>query len=103
LKLNDRQNKLQQILSPNTDDEGVWIHQNAWFHLGKFDKNITTDYALKDKSNGVYCFVISGVFNVDGQVLSRRDAMGIWEIEKLNLESLSENAEILLMEVPMNI
>jgi redox-sensitive bicupin YhaK (pirin superfamily) len=103
LKLNDRQNKLQQILSPNTDDEGVWIHQNAWFHLGKFDQNITTDYALKDKSNGVYCFVISGEFNVDGQVLSRRDAMGIWEIEKLNLESLSENAEILLMEVPMNI
>jgi redox-sensitive bicupin YhaK (pirin superfamily) len=103
LKIADRQNKLQQILSPNTDDEGVWIHQNAWFHLGKFDKNITTDYALKDKSNGVYCFVISGEFNVDGQVLSRRDAMGIWEIEKMKIESLSDQSEILLMEVPMNI
>ena len=31
----DRHNKLQQILSPNPDDTGVWIHQNAWFHLGK--------------------------------------------------------------------
>ena len=44
LNLEDRHNKLQQILSPNADDEGVWIHQNAWFHLGKFDKGISTEY-----------------------------------------------------------
>lgn len=31
-------NRFQQILSPNADDDGVWIHQNAWFHLGKFDR-----------------------------------------------------------------
>merc|ERR1711969_247195 len=29
----DRKNKLQQILSPNKEDEGVWIYQDAWFHL----------------------------------------------------------------------
>jgi redox-sensitive bicupin YhaK (pirin superfamily) len=34
----ERNNKLQQILSPNAEDAGVWIHQDAWFHLGKFDK-----------------------------------------------------------------
>jgi redox-sensitive bicupin YhaK (pirin superfamily) len=33
----ERNNKLQQILSPNAEDAGVWIHQDAWFHLG-FDK-----------------------------------------------------------------
>ncbi len=47
LNLEDRHNKLQQILSPNPDDEGVWIHQNAWFHLGKFDKGVSTEYNLK--------------------------------------------------------
>jgi redox-sensitive bicupin YhaK (pirin superfamily) len=26
----ERNNKLQQILSPNAED-GVWIHQDAWF------------------------------------------------------------------------
>lgn len=103
LKLADRQNKLQQILSPNTDDEGVWIHQNAWFHLGKFDKNFKTSYKLKDQSNGVYCFVISGSFNIEGQLLSRRDGMGIWDLENMSIESLSDQSEILLMEVPMNI
>ena len=38
LNLKDRHNKLQQIVSPNADDAGVWIHQNAWFHLGDLDK-----------------------------------------------------------------
>ncbi|HEY2581385.1 MAG TPA: pirin family protein, partial [Mucilaginibacter sp.] len=57
LNLEDRHNKLQQILSPNANDEGVWIHQNAWFHLGKFDKGISTDYMIKAKGNGVYVFV----------------------------------------------
>ena len=103
LKIADRQNKLQQILSPNTDDEGVWIHQNAWFHLGKFEKNFKTSYSLKDSSNGVYCFVLSGSFNIEGQLLSRRDGMGIWDLENMNIESLSDQSEILLMEVPMNI
>jgi redox-sensitive bicupin YhaK (pirin superfamily) len=56
LNLEDRHNKLQQILSPNAGDEGVWIHQNAWFHLGKFDKGISTEYAIKGKGNGVYVY-----------------------------------------------
>jgi len=44
LNIADRKNKLQQILSPNSDDDGVWIHQNAWFHLANFDKGTTTNY-----------------------------------------------------------
>ena len=49
----DRKNKLQQILSPNADDDGVWIHQDAWFHMGKFDKEMTLDYTIKKEGNGV--------------------------------------------------
>ncbi|HEV3326160.1 MAG TPA: pirin family protein, partial [Puia sp.] len=30
-------NRLQQILSPNPDDDGVWIYQDAWFHTGRWD------------------------------------------------------------------
>ena len=48
----DRHNRLQQILSPSPDDDGVWIHQNAWFHLGKFDSGVSSTYSLKDKNNG---------------------------------------------------
>ena len=60
LNLEDRRNKLQPILSPNPEDEGVWIYQNAWFHIGKFEKGFKTDYKVRTKGNGVYAFVLSG-------------------------------------------
>jgi len=99
----DRHNKLQQIVSPNPDDEGVWIHQNAWFHLGRFDKEFTSVYSLKLKGNGVYAFVLDGNFMIEGINLKTRDGLGIWDTNTISIIANSKNAEILLMEVPMNI
>jgi len=103
LNENDRQNKFQQILSPDPDDEGVWIHQNAWFHIGQFDKDVSSEYQIKGKGNGVYVFIISGSATVEGQELDRRDGMGIWDINELKVTSNAPQTEILLMEVPMNL
>jgi len=103
LNENDRQNKFQQILSPNPVDEGVWIHQNAWFHIGQFDKDVSSEYQIKGKGNGVYVFIISGSATVEGQELDRRDGMGIWDINELKVTSNAPQTEILLMEVPMNL
>lgn len=100
LKAEDRHNKLQQIVSPNADDAGVWIYQNAWFHLGKFDKGITTDYTIKSKGNGLYIFNLSGTLKVDDQLLNTRDGFGIWDIEKVTLKA-DTDTEFLIMEVPM--
>lgn len=97
----ERHNKLQQVLSPNPDDDGVWIHQDAWFHLGKFDKDFSTDYQLKKKGNGVYAFVLKGDITINGIALNERDGLGIWNTEALNFIANSQDAEILLMEVPM--
>lgn len=103
LQLADRKNKLQQILSPNPDDAGVWIHQNAWFHLGTLDKDFKTEYTLKGGSgNGMYAFVLSGNVTINGQALNPRDGLGIWDVAKLDIKADS-NAELLLMEVPMQI
>jgi redox-sensitive bicupin YhaK (pirin superfamily) len=98
----DRENKFQQILSPNVDDAGVWIHQDAWFNLGKFEKGISTEYKLNKTGNGVYAFVLSGEVTINGQQLSSRDAVGVWETEKISV-SAEANAEVLLMEVPMTL
>lgn len=100
LNIADRHNKLQQILSPNPEDEGVWIHQNAWFHMGTFDKGIGTEYKIKAKGNGVYVFILKGDVTINGQVLSTRDGFGIWDVDSLSIKADSD-AEILLMEVPM--
>ncbi len=97
----DRNNKLQQILSPNADDAGVWIHQDAWFHLAKFDKDTSTTYQLKKEGNGVYAFILSGNVTINGQELETRDGLGITDFETLDIKATSA-AEFLLMEIPMN-
>jgi quercetin 2,3-dioxygenase len=102
LKKEDRKNKLQQILSPNADDEGVWIHQDAWFHLADFDKGTAADYTIKKSGNGVYAFVLKGDVTINGQALNTRDGLGIWDVDTLNITADS-NAEFLLMEVPMTV
>ena len=96
----DRKNKLQQILSPNPEDEGVWIHQDAWFHLGQFDQDITTTYTIKKKGNGLYAFVLKGNVTINGQELNTRDGFGLWNIDIIEIKANSD-AEILLMEVPL--
>ena len=96
----DRNNKLQQILSPNADDDGVWIHQDAWFHMGKFDKEMTLDYTIKKEGNGVYAFVIKGDVTINDEKLETRDGLGIWDIDKLNIQ-VTKGAELLLLEIPM--
>ncbi|ROS20223.1 hypothetical protein EDF65_0930 [Chryseobacterium nakagawai] len=95
------QNQFQQILSPNANDEGVWIHQDAWFNLGNFENNVDTNYKINKKGNGVYAFILKGSAEIEGQKLDKRDGFGVWDISDLNIKSTSENTEILLMEVPM--
>lgn len=97
----DRVNKLQQVVSPQKNDEGVWINQDAWFHLGNLKQGFQTAYQVKQKGNGVYAFVISGDVTINGQLLNKRDGLGVWDTDTLDITAGSD-AEILLMEVPMN-
>lgn len=99
----DRHNKLQQILSPVADDEGVWIHQDAWFYLGNFDQNISVNYSLKKKNNGVYAFVLKGKFTVGGTELNERDGFGIWDTGQIDITAMAQDSEILLMDIPMTL
>lgn len=96
-----RHNTFQQIISPNADDEGVWIHQDAWFHLGTFDQGKEVNYQIRKKGNGVYAFIIKGSAEIEGQKVEERDGFGVWDIKDLNIKATQENTEILLMEVPM--
>lgn len=102
LKSIEKENELFQILSPNKDNEGVWIHQDAWFHLGNLNKNWSGEYTLKGKNHGVYLFVINGNISVGNHELYKRDSLGITETDNFKIEALSDS-RILIMEVPMHI
>jgi len=97
----DRHNRLQQILSPDAGDEGVWIYQDAWFHMGKFDNGFETEYTLKKAGNGIYAFVLSGEITVNDHPLKTRDGLGISDASSISIKSGSAS-ELLLMEVPMD-
>jgi len=96
-----RINHLQQILSPNPKDEGVWIYQDAWFYLGKIQKDHQVNYQIKRKGNGLFCFLLNGKMNIKDNPLDKRDAIGIWDEDSIDLTSLADDSEILIMDVPM--
>lgn len=95
-----KKNKFYQILSPNPEDQGVWIHQDAWFHLGDFETGNKTTYTLKKKGNGVYVFVLEGEVQINNQLLGKRDGYGIWDVDQFEFKSMGKS-KVLLMEVPM--
>lgn len=97
-----KENAFYQILSPNSDDQGVWIYQDAWFHLGKFEAGKSDTYEFKKKGNGLYVFVLEGQVEVEGQMLDRRDGLGVWGADQLTVKA-SADSEVLLMEVPMTV
>jgi redox-sensitive bicupin YhaK (pirin superfamily) len=97
-----KKNELFQILSPNRDDEGVWIHQDAWFHLGEFENETASTYQLKKEGNGVYFFVLEGNVEVQGENLNKRDGFGVWDTSSIAFIA-AKGAKFLAMEVPMNI
>lgn len=91
---------LYQIVSPNADDAGAWIHQQAWFHLGNLSEGWKGTYQLKGDNTGVYLFIIEGSIKVAGENLSKRDGIGISEIKEIEIEANSPT-KLLIMEVPM--
>ena len=95
-----KKNQFYQILSPNPDDQGVWIHQDAWFHLGDFEAGKQDTYTIKKPGNGVYAFVVEGDVTINDQPLNKRDGFGLMDIDKLTLTA-DTDARVLLMEVPM--
>jgi len=97
----DRTNKFQAVVSPEKNDSSLWINQDAWFSLGNLSKGVTSDYTVKKTSNGVYVFVIEGEVTANGQKLSKRDGLGVWDTDKISI-SADTDAEVLLIDVPMN-
>lgn len=93
-------NEWLQIISPNKEDAGSWIHQDAWFMLGKFDKSATCSYKLQKEGNGVFLILIEGNAKLGEYELHNKDALAITNTDQLEIEVL-ENSFMLLMEIPM--
>ncbi len=103
IKINEAglKNDFVQILSPNKKDEGVWIYQNAWFHMGEFTEETTLIKSLNGTNSGLFIFVLEGSVHAAGEQLARRDAIGISQVDKVEITAQSDS-KLLLIEVPMD-
>jgi redox-sensitive bicupin YhaK (pirin superfamily) len=86
-------------VSPNRNDDGIWINQQAWFWLGDFKAGQSDTYAIKKSKNGVYFFVVEGTVAIAGEQLERRDGLGIEDAQSVEFEA-SDNCQLLVMDVP---
>ncbi len=85
-------NKLINIVGK----DGVYIHQDATFLRGIFDKDIKVNYKVK---NNIFVFVINGDVNIDKYILTKGDSAEISEVGNLEL-NIKKNSDILIIDVP---
>lgn len=94
-----RTGKWQYLVTPSGGDS-IQAQQDAYFVRQVMTENFTAHYDLHGEYQGAYIFVIEGSVEVEGHVLNRRDALGVWELDRLNFKT-SEGADVLVIEIPM--
>jgi len=83
----------------NSND--LWIHQDASLSLGRFEAGAKITYTLKAPGKGVYFFVMDGEIVLEAHTLEKRDALGIWGIDKAVEGEAQQHTFLLAIEVPM--
>jgi redox-sensitive bicupin YhaK (pirin superfamily) len=78
----------------------LYIHQDAAISVAGIEKGSSVDYEISKSGNGAYIMVIEGNAEINGQKLSKRDAIGVTEADKINIMS-NDGAEVLIIDVPM--
>jgi len=68
--------------------------------MGDFESGQTINYDVKIPGNGIYIFVIEGAAKIDGHTLNKRDALGVYDLSSLTIETEAQS-RLLLMEIPM--
>jgi redox-sensitive bicupin YhaK (pirin superfamily) len=96
----ERQGQFQNVVSPDQNDGGVWINQDAWFWLGDFRVGQSDTYTIKRSGNGAYFFVLEGAVAVTGEQLERRDGIAIEDVASVDFEA-KVDCQLLIMDVPM--
>ncbi|MBL0332798.1 MAG: pirin family protein [Chlorobiota bacterium] len=100
-KLTDNKNVFIPVVSHNLQNESLWINQKATISLVEFDNLMAVNYIVNDSGNGAYIFVIDGYFNIENEIVNKRDAIGIYDIDNINIEPKSIG-KLLIIDIPMN-
>lgn len=96
----EQQNRFQLLISPENENESIWINQDAYFLMGNLDQGEVVDYTTHNPENGMYVFVIEGEIEIANERLESRDAIGLTDLDGADIRAAA-NSRVLLIEVPM--
>ena len=96
----DKNGKFKTIVAPVKTDDVMWINQDAYFSIGNFKNDTVIEYTIQHSGNGAYIFVIEGEALIVGQKLTKRDAIGVWDTDKISIK-IAAQTELLIIDVPM--
>ena len=77
------------------------INQDATIYYGSIEAKESVEHVLEKKGGGVYVFVVEGDINIEGNILNKRDAIGISDVSDIKIKTNS-GAKFLIIEVPMS-
>ncbi|QEC76977.1 pirin family protein [Mucilaginibacter ginsenosidivorax] len=94
-------NELTVLVSPDRSEGNLWLHQDATFSMGTFEAGKALNYAIEKPGNGAYVFLLDGRAKINGTLLNKRDAMGVYESSSFTIEA-EEESRYLIIDVPMS-
>ncbi|MEP6747461.1 MAG: pirin family protein [Bacteroidota bacterium] len=95
-----RINQWQVVVSPDENDQAVWINQDAKFSFATIDAGKELVYKNAFHGNGIYFFVLDGRVIIADKELNKRDALGVSETDDVVVKATGKTS-LLAIEVPM--
>jgi redox-sensitive bicupin YhaK (pirin superfamily) len=102
IQTENMKNQFLQLVGNEENEDGSWIHQDAWLSMTEITEMNNIKYELKGINSGVYLMVIAGKIKIGNNILEQRDALGVWNTNDVVITA-EENSRILAIEVPMEI
>jgi hypothetical protein len=88
-ELNVHINELVMI----TDEEAPYF-----ISVGKFNGRGEAIYQRRGGDTGIFIYVMRGAFEAEGRLLHEQDGLAIWDVDKIEMEALSNGALVCLVE-----
>jgi redox-sensitive bicupin YhaK (pirin superfamily) len=97
----ERKDRFQLIVSNDGRANSLTINQDAFFSIAEVSQDETLHYSPYIASSGAYLFIMSGAFEINGQVFHAKDGIGLESFKTISFKALNQSSEILVMELPM--
>lgn len=97
--LEDRNDQLQLVVSPDGRNRSLEINQDAFFSQLNVKAGKNVAYQWFQPENCLYVFLLEGSVKVGDHVLQKRDGVGITDTQQIDVVA-ERDSEVLFMEVP---